>query len=477
MTVTAPHGRVRGERSEQVDVFRGIRHARPPVGARRLRAARLAPPTSDVEIDATRFGPAAPQQVPFYLCDVTELDEDCLSLNIWRPRHRDPDLPVLVWVHGGGFKAGATSGRVHDGATLACEGLVVVTVNYRVGALGFGPFAHRGGRLAEATNLGLGDVICALQWIQRNIASFGGDPDRVCVAGQSAGAFLAGALLSAPTAAGLFRRLVPMSGGPYKIIDPATAETMGEHLLAAVGLGDDPTDADVAAIPIESWVAAADQVTAGDVGDRNAVTISGLAVADDSSLPRGVISGHPLRLEDPGAEVLLTATGQETEFWARLGPAQLRSISTGAALRDELVAWGIPTVRVPTIADWYLSRSSSPDEARQALLTDWIFHLPQARSARHASRGWLAIVEVPGLERTGHFDDTPHFFGTATGATPEQSRWGARYRHLVAQFAATGECDWPRVSGDTVPVRHLGECVRTDQLNEMVALWDGIDRP
>lgn len=477
MTVMAPHGCVRGERSGQVDVFRGIRHALPPVDELRLRAARPAPEAPTAEIDATRFGPAAPQKVPFYLPDVTELDEDCLSLNIWRPRHPEPDLPVLVWIHGGGFKGGATSGRIHDGAALAAHGLMVVTINYRVGVLGFGPFAHRGGRLAEATNLGLGDVICALQWIQRNIASFGGDPDRVCVAGQSAGAFLAGALLAAPSAAGLFRRLVPMSGGPYKIIDAASAEQMGESILAAVGLGDDPTDADIAAVPLESWIAATNPVTAGDVGDRNAVTIQGLAVADDSTLPHGLLCGHPHLYDNPGVELLLTATGQEAEFWARLGPTQFRTISSAEELQADLRAWGIPADRVTPIADWYLSRTGSPHEARHSLLTDWVFQLPEARAAGRASKGWLAIAEVPGLERTGHFDDTPHFFGTAADATPEQVAWGSAYRQLVARFAATGDCDWPQVSGDTVPVRRLGADARNDQLDAMVALWDGIDRP
>jgi len=470
-----------------IAVFRGIRYAQPPTGQLRLRPPQEIAPDPDRVVDATRFGPSPPQRPPSYLTDVDDLDEDCLSLNIWTPMVTDTgSLPVLVWLYGGGFRSGATSTRLYDGATLSSHGAVVVSVNYRVGALGFGTFAHRGDHLAGVSNLGLRDVIAALQWIRDNITAFGGDPSRVCVVGQSAGAFLAGALLGAPSADGLYAGLVPMSGGPYKIIDAETARLQGDDILASVGIAPtDPVDWErLQQVPVADWVTAADGITEPDVGDRNAARIQGLAVVDDSDLPDGVLAAHPMEREIPtDTRILLLATTEEAVFWQRQGAPQFRSVTSSSDLERDLVRWGIGDAATRRrILDHYLVSTRTPDQARQCILTDWIFHLPEARAALRANEcgaaGWLALVSVPGLPATGHFDDTPHFFGTAPDVSPGQRDFGARYREMVVGFAATGTLDWEPLTMAEGAMRHLSGRIedRCGELAPMLAAWEGILR-
>jgi len=393
---------------------------------------------------------------------------------------------VLVWLYGGGFKSGGASARFYDGTTLALHGAVVVSVNYRVGAVGFGTFAHRGADLSGMSNLGLRDVIAALRWIRDNIAGFGGDPRRVCVVGQSAGAFLAGALLGAPAADGLYTTVVPMSGGPYKIIDQRTAVEMGDGILAAVGISaaERVTHERLARVPLAEWMAAADVITEPDVGDRNAVRIQGLAVVDDSHLPGGVLAAHPMRREiRRDVRILLTATAQESAFWQRQGADQFRPAQTDQDLERDLVRWGIGDQAArQRIVRYYRAAGGTPEDARLRILTDWIFVLPEARAALRANeqgaRGWLACLSVPGLPATGHLDDTAHFFGTAPGPTPAQREFGARYRDTVIRFAAHATPGWPPLATPSGCVRHLSGTVddRSGELAPMLAAWHGVTR-
>jgi para-nitrobenzyl esterase len=202
-------------------VFRGVPYARPPVGALRWQPPEPPAAWSGVR----RADGVAPccQQVPWSAPPWTaefvtqeRTSEDCLDLNLWTAQAPgSAKRPVLVWLHGGALTGGSGAVAVYDGAQLAGRGLVVVTVNYRLGALGF--LAHPG-LSAESPrhvsgNYGLLDCIAALRWVRRNIAAFGGDPGRVTLAGQSSGAELAGALMRSPLATGLFHRVILMSGG------------------------------------------------------------------------------------------------------------------------------------------------------------------------------------------------------------------------------------------------------------------------
>lgn len=206
-------GAVRGIRAGQVNAWLGIPYARPPVGALRLRAPEPADTWHDVR-DARQFGEAALQRHvsavsrPFLGPSV---GEDCLSLNIWSPATDGAKRPVLVWIHGGAFILG--SARIYDGAQLAEMGdIVVVTMNYRMGALGFVNFRDLTGDTRFASNAGLRDVVLALQWVRANIDAFGGDPDQVTLAGSSAGSIMASLLMASDAASSLFDRVILQSG-------------------------------------------------------------------------------------------------------------------------------------------------------------------------------------------------------------------------------------------------------------------------
>ena len=211
--VVTGSGALRGTDDGRVAVWRGVRYAQPPVGDRRWRAPVPVVAPEGV-VDTTRFGHAAPQPVNTVipLGDGVTADEDCLFLNVWRPsRAAARPRPVMVWVHGGAYTFGAASQSVYDGTALAEAGdAVIVTVNYRLGALGFLDLGAEHDGEAD-TNVALRDVLLALRWVRDNIAGFGGDPERVTVFGESAGGGLVTALLATPSAAGLFQRAIVQS--------------------------------------------------------------------------------------------------------------------------------------------------------------------------------------------------------------------------------------------------------------------------
>ncbi|GGU75599.1 carboxylic ester hydrolase [Streptomyces albospinus] len=235
-TVRTAEGATRGRRRQGHAVFRGIPYAAPPVGA--LRFAAPAPvPRWDGTREAAEFGPAAPQSGP--VRPSTDERTDWLTLNVCTPDPGAAGLPVLVWIHGGAYVAGASSDPVYDPAALAGAGLVVVSINYRLGAEGF---AFLDG---SPPNRGFLDQIAALHWVRRNIAAFGGDPDRVTVAGQSAGAGSIAALLTMQPARGLFRRAITHSV-PGCHCTPALAEQVTVAL--ATRLGTAPTARELSGI-------------------------------------------------------------------------------------------------------------------------------------------------------------------------------------------------------------------------------------
>lgn len=211
-------GRIEGERIGAVTVFRAVPFAAPPLGALRWRAPQRAAAWSGLR-PVGAFAPRPVQNGESLPGAADEaMSEDCLYLNVWTPEaSRDARLPVMVWIYGGGFSNGSASIPAYHGDALARRGVVVVTVAYRVGPFGF--FTHpdlvQREASGEASNFGLLDQVAALEWIQRNIAAFGGDRDRVTIWGQSAGSMSACLLMAAPRARGLFHRVIGESGGVF----------------------------------------------------------------------------------------------------------------------------------------------------------------------------------------------------------------------------------------------------------------------
>jgi para-nitrobenzyl esterase len=238
-------GSIQGTRQGAADVFLGIPYAEPPVGERRWRPPVTARPwhgvrdgthfaSSCYQAPATPFGPFTPE-----FMTVGRVSEDCLYLNVWTPTKRVGALPVMVWIHGGGFGGGSGSVPIYNGAYLAAKGAVVVTINYRVGAFGFlaHPSLSRESASGVSGNYGLLDMIAALVWVRDHIGAFGGDPAKVTIAGQSAGAIAVNDLMVSPLATTLFSRAIAESGSGMgvKAVSLAEAETNGEVFAREAG--------------------------------------------------------------------------------------------------------------------------------------------------------------------------------------------------------------------------------------------------
>jgi para-nitrobenzyl esterase len=247
--VDAPAGKLRGTTAGELNVFKGIPYALPPVGANRWKLPVAMPAWQGVR-DATQFGAACVQPVrkvaSIYADDVGPISEDCLFLNVWAPK-RTKQAPVFVWIYGGALTSGASNLGMYDGARLARRGVVFVSINYRLGILGFLAHPQLSAESPQriSGNYGLADQIEALRWIKRNIAAFGGDPDNVTIAGESAGGLSVMHLMASPPARGLFAKAIAQSSYMISLAQlnqashgSPSAETIGAQLTAAIGAPD-----------------------------------------------------------------------------------------------------------------------------------------------------------------------------------------------------------------------------------------------
>ena len=238
-------GPISGKIEDGVRIFSGIPYAAPPVGELRWKPPQPIASWKQVR-NSTVFGPSCPQPNQQ---DAGKFSEDCLYLNVWTTAASPAErLPVMVWIHGGAFNIGSGSQPEYDGRNLAGKGVVLVTINYRLGPLGFlvHPLLSKESAQDTSGNYGLLDQIAALKWVQRNIAAFGGDPDRVTIFGESAGSKSVTLLMISPLSAGLFQRAIAESGGPMigsEYLNPAydgnmaKASKRGQELASKLGCG------------------------------------------------------------------------------------------------------------------------------------------------------------------------------------------------------------------------------------------------
>ena len=258
--VAIDSGVIAGTAEGQLLVFKGIPYAAPPVGPLRWKAPQPVAPWTVVR-EARGFGAACPQgpEHKEAWAQVGPMSEDCLFLNVWRPK-RAGRYPVMVFLHGGGFTYGAAGVPLYDGSALAARGAVIVTVNYRLGRLGF--FAHpaltREDPNGQLGNYGIMDQVAALRWVKRNIASFDGDPANVTLFGESAGAGTVQILMSSPTSQGLFHKAISQSGAGGSVLFPIrggalNAEALGAFWADSLGLKNATAD-QLRAIPLADVV-------------------------------------------------------------------------------------------------------------------------------------------------------------------------------------------------------------------------------
>jgi para-nitrobenzyl esterase len=253
--VSTTSGPVRGVREAGLEVFLGIPYAAPPIGDLRWRPAQPHPGWAEVR-DAVEFGPSAPQPYdPTGTMDQVlgdhgrpPFDEDCLTLNVWTPGADDERRPVLVWIHGGGFISGSGSLPIYQGDGFAATGdLVVVTINYRIGALGF-----LAGDRSDESNFWLTDQTAALRWVHENAERFGGDPQNITVAGESGGAFSAAALAVQPATAPLIKRVI-LQSAPLGLHCPSRDEALETTRMMLELAGVDTVD-QLATLPTDLLV-------------------------------------------------------------------------------------------------------------------------------------------------------------------------------------------------------------------------------
>lgn len=444
ISIATQYGPVRGSRdATDVVAFKGIPYAAPPTGEHRWRPP--APPASWTERDATRFGPRCVQPPNFgrQTAAVPQpMSEDCLTLNIWTSAKSAPArLPVIVWLHGGNFTIGAGSMPAFDGTNLARRGIVVVTLNYRLGALGFlaHPDLSRESEHRVSGNYGLLDEIAALTWIHANIAAFGGDPASVTLMGQSAGATGVGDLLVSPLARGLFQRVIVESiGGSYaNQASLAQAESEGATLVS-----------DIAAFRL----LAADEVIARL---PQAPTVSPQThyypVVDNYVVP-----ANPMALLAGGQAkmpMLIGHNSDEALFWARDLP------TTAAGYREYVHGWFRPEFVDEIMARYPAAMDSDVPKAATRLTSDFKVVTPTILMARAASSGGPVYMYrfsrvSPSSRSTfggaAHTTEIPYVFDNL----PEDPAQAEASDHALSQemaaawvqFAKTGDPNGPGLS-------------------------------
>ena len=507
--VTVAGGRIRGVRREDQWSFSGVPYARAPEGPLRWRPPQPPLPWEGVR-DASSFGPIAPQIMATGgianpsdpNADVTR-SEDCLTLNIWTsgiaesptvtPGH---GRPVMVWIHGGGFTSGSGSVFLYRGEHLVRHGdVVVVTINYRLGALGF--LGHRGVDDPDGFigNWGLHDQVAALCWVRDHIALFGGDAGNVTLFGESAGAFSVAALMGAPAAAGLFQRAIVQSGGVH-VHSVDEAERAAERLAAALGV---PacTRETLGPIPFADLLAATEEI-ARRRPDPGLIPLPFLPVVDGAFLPR-----HPLTLVGQGAASdvdLLIGTNRDELALFGLGRPELAALDDTGVVR--WAANAAPDVPSDELTAAYRSIRSSRSEGIEphalvvALGSDGVFRWPSlqlaAAQAAHDAATYVYLFEwespaFGGVLGSCHALELPFVFGVVhvpavqmfTGAGTEVETLSTQMQQAWLSFARSGDpaqggLEWPRwdpAGRSTMVFGHRSAAVDGPR-NEELAIWE-----
>lgn len=399
LVVETAYGPVRGIDDGTVKFWKGVRYAAAPVGDLRWRAPE--PPQRWTEpLDATRVGPACPQPTdPKLPIDLgAPQGDDCLTLNVWASSDTAAGAakPVMVWIHGGAYILGSSAQPLYHGRVLASAGeAIIVTINYRLGALGFLDLSSLGDQFA--TNIGIRDVLFALQWVRDNIAAFGGDPDRVTVFGESAGGGIVTTLLASPPAAGLFGAAIAQSSPATSVYDRERGSRVAEQILDALDLRADETHR-LPSVPIAAVNAAAKRVFDA-VPSSTPGTLAFAPIIDGDVVP-----AHPVRMAREGRThpvPLIIGTNKHEASLFRWMKSPLMPI-TPQAIRDMFttIAAEQPGLQLPSEAQIRAAYRGRPKIVGMGVARDIGFRMPSI---------WFA---------EGHRDVAPVYLYRFDFATP-----------------------------------------------------------
>ena len=465
-TVRISSGRLRGIQRGDVTAFRGIPYASDAIGPARFQAPRPAPTWEGVR-DAGAFGPTAlqaayPPPIDRLLPSSVVDGPSYLNVNVWTPDPAAGGLPVMVWIHGGAYVRGANSLTTYDGSAFARDGVVLVSINYRLGIAGFPVLPD------APTNLGLRDQLLALEWVQENVSAFGGDPGNVTVFGESAGGMSVATLMASPPARGLFKRAIMQSGSGQAVgamddllkVTQAVAQQLGVPGTAAALGGVDPDDL------LAAQTAVALQLGANPDPARWGATTIGGGVGIMAYFPcidGDTVTGVPTEVIASGGAAgtpLLTGTTTD-EFRLFTVPTGIAASITKEALALVLGRYGWPASR----AELYAGNrpDASPGDVVSAMLTDVAFRVPTVALAEaQATTGarahlyefaWRTPVSGLGachaLELPFVFDtlSAPDGLESLTGPEPPEAL--AKEMHSAwVSFARHGDPGWPAYTPD-----------------------------
>jgi para-nitrobenzyl esterase len=489
-----------GAALDGVVAFKGIPYAEAPFGERRLKAPVPVKPHLGVlpclEYGSTAPKPPYPAPINALLAEPVIAGEGCLNLNVWTPESAvraggRPGLPVLVWLHGGAFMYGSNAVPTYDGSRFARDGVICVSINYRLGMDGFLRLD------GVPANRGLLDQIAALEWVRAQIAAFGGDPTRVTVAGESAGAMSVSTLLAMPQAAGLFSQAISQSGAAAHVISEPVARRVAAGLAGTLGI--EPTVEAFAAVELPQLISAQARFSAALAVNRDPQQWAELALNAmpfEPTVDGEVLPAPPLELIRAGAGSgvrLMTGTNRD-EMTMFLVPTGLVEHADAAALEMIAGLYGLTAERVQVY------RRTQPQKTPGQLLidvvTDWFFRIPAIRVAEARARaaeptylyefGWRTPLWDGRLGAT-HAAEVPFVFDTLDDPA-SQALIGSAVPQVLADavhgawvsFIATGEPGWPAYD-DERPVMSFapdGVVEATgpvaDPRGEVRALWTSI---
>lgn len=438
-----------------------------------------------------KYGPAPLQAGDTsWLGSDSGLSEDCLNLNIWAPEDvGEEPLPVVVYIFGGGWVLGSNTQSVSNVSGLASTGRVIgVSINYRLGPFGWLSLAQYGGKLKDATNLGLKDIIMALKWIQNNITYFGGDANNVTVTGHSAGAFSSLALLSAPSADNLYHHLAAFSGMPSRLVPQWVSQERALKVLKHFDCVNNPEH--LLQVDAYELAEAMNATQSPDPGTPHGVDNDVIAVTDDSQIINGVIADHPMHVLESGkhkdVDILFSSTTEETFYWVLHRTKDFDPVTLDRLAEQFAHSMRIPLTRAHQVINSFTDDTLKPVEVRGLLLTHLSFTLPQIRGAlAHANAGGtshlLVVGPVKGAEVAIHGTEMSGIVGRISpNASQEQIDRDNYIKDTLLNMAeGHSNLTWDAVKVDKISAKGIGNMPYNaiEHSLDILEIFKGIDRP
>ena len=475
--VQTTKGKVAGYVQNGIYTYKGIPYA---------KAERFQAPVETEKWDGIRscrqYGPVCPQpdrqgwtndEIAFaFNWDDGFAMEDCLRLNVWTPAPDGKKRPVMVWLHGGGYTAG--SGQElpsYEGSNLArSEDVVVVSINHRLNVLGFLDLSAYGDKYANSGNAGLLDIVAALQWVNRNIASFGGDPANVTIFGQSGGGGKVSTLLATPSAKGLYHKAIVQSGSMLRTMEAKYSRKIGAATLRNLGLDASSIDR-IASVPYKELLAAGDKAVAQVKAEAEKEGISTFIFGWAPTVDGSVLPAQPFDPKAPemSADIPLLVGSTRHEFTASTYVPALRSITREDAINFVRRSYGEKTDRFVEL----FAKAYPGYKPIDLIDTDFTFRpgvLEQAalkcRQGAAPAYVYMFCWESPimdGILRSTHCMEIPFVFNNATlhasmtGGTKEAVALASKMSRCWANFARTGNPnaegvpEWEPFNCETMP--------------------------